>query len=61
MTELPDIHAFPVSKLGSFLRAMEDPEGKGQIDPVREREILEIERRLSLDGGSTPQPSSNDS
>jgi len=47
MSEQPDIHAFPATKLGAFLRAMEDPEGKGDIDAVRAREINRIEERLT--------------
>jgi hypothetical protein len=47
MSESPDIHAFPAAKLGAFLRAMEDPEGKGTIDAEREREISRIEERVS--------------
>jgi hypothetical protein len=47
MSEQPNIHAFPMSKLGAFLRAMEDPEGTGQVDPDREREIAEIEQRVA--------------
>lgn len=47
MTEQPNLHAFPASKLGAFLRAMEDPEGTGKIDPKTEREISEIELRVA--------------
>lgn len=47
MSQPPDIHAFPASKLGAFLRAMEDPEGIGEIDAEREREITKIEERIS--------------
>lgn len=47
MTESSDIHGFPATKLGAFLRAMEDPEGTGSIDPAREREIAAIERRVA--------------
>ena len=47
MSESPDIHAFPATKLGAFLRAMEDPEGKGDIDAEREREIAKIEQRVA--------------
>jgi hypothetical protein len=61
MNEAPDIHAFPASKLGDFLRAMEDPEGSGDIDADRERQIARIERRLAAaaddgadDGGRPP-------
>lgn len=54
MSQQPDIHAFPATKLGAFLRAMEDPEGAGQIDPARAREISAIEQRLA-------QPASNES
>jgi hypothetical protein len=46
MNDPPDIHAFPATKLGAFLRAMEDPEGTGDIDATREREISKIEERL---------------
>lgn len=46
MNDSPDIHAFPATKLGAFLRAMEDPEGTGDIDAAREREISKIEERL---------------
>jgi hypothetical protein len=46
MSETPNIQAFPAAKLGAFLRAMEDPEGRGQIDPARERDIAVIEERL---------------
>lgn len=53
MSEAPPTHTFPASKLGSFLRAMEDPEGTGKIDPAREREISVIERSLAPDD-STP-------
>lgn len=53
MSEAPDIHAFPASKLGDFLRAMVDPEGIGGIDADREREITRIEHRLTeATGGS---------
>lgn len=47
MADPPNTHAFPVSKLGAFLRAMEDPEGAGSIDPEREREISRIEEQVS--------------
>jgi hypothetical protein len=47
MSEQPNIHSFPMSKLGAFLRAMEDPEGTGEVDPNREREIAEIEQRVA--------------
>jgi hypothetical protein len=47
MTESPDSHAFPATKLGAFLRAMEDPEGTGNIDASREREITTIEKRVA--------------
>jgi hypothetical protein len=47
MTEPPDSHAFPATKLGAFLRAMEDPEGAGNIDPERAREIDKIEERIA--------------
>ena len=47
MTEPPDSHAFPATKLGAFLRAMEDPEGTGEIDEAREREIAKIEERIA--------------
>jgi len=47
MTGTPDIHAFPASKLGDFLRAMDDPEGTGDIDADREREIAGIEKRIA--------------
>jgi hypothetical protein len=47
MTERPDSHAFPATKLGAFLRAMEDPEGAGKIDPERAREIEKIEERVA--------------
>jgi hypothetical protein len=47
MSDSPDIHAFPATKLGAFLRAMEDPEGTGAIDADREREIARIEERLA--------------
>lgn len=47
MSDQPDIHAFPASKLGAFLRAMEDPEGTGDIDAEREREITKIEERVT--------------
>ena len=47
MTERPDSHAFPATKLGDFLRAMEDPEGTGDIDPARAREIATIEERIA--------------
>lgn len=57
MSERPTTHAFPASKLGLFLRAMEDPEGRGEIDPVREREIAAIERRVS---GDDPSPADKD-
>jgi hypothetical protein len=54
MIEPPDSHAFPATKLGAFLRAMEDPEGAGKIDPERAREIDKIEQRIaeSRDSGS---------
>lgn len=60
MNEIPDIHAFPASKLGDFLRAMEDPEGTGKIDADRAKEIDRIEQRLAeatgadADEGSRP-------
>jgi hypothetical protein len=47
MSEPPDIHAFPATKLGAFLRAMEDPEGTGAIDEKREHEIAGIEKRIA--------------
>jgi len=47
MSETPNIHGFPATKLGAFLRAMEDPEGTGDIDAHREREIAKIEERLA--------------
>lgn len=47
MSESPDIHAFPAEKLGAFLRAMEDPQGTGDIDSEREREIARIEERIA--------------
>jgi hypothetical protein len=47
MSESPDSHAFPAAKLGAFLRAMEDPEGKGDIGADREREIAKIEERIA--------------
>lgn len=50
MSETPDIHAFPATKLGAFLRAMEDPEGTGIIDADREREIAKMEERLQKSG-----------
>lgn len=50
MIDPPEIHTFPAHKLGAFLRAMEDPEGKGTIDPEREREIARVERRLGVAG-----------
>lgn len=61
MTERVDSHAFPAARLGAFLRAMEDPEGKGTIDPGKEREIAKIERRLfqpgkATDGSESEQP-----
>jgi hypothetical protein len=46
MSESPDHHAFPATKLGAFLRAMEDPEGTGRIDAERDREIAKIEERI---------------
>jgi len=52
MTEPPEPHAFPANKLGAFLRAMEDPEGRGNIDDAKEREIARIEQRVSR---STPR------
>ena len=57
MTEPPDSHAFPATKLGAFLRAMEDPEGAGNIDPERAREIDQIEQRIaeSRDSGSADE------
>jgi hypothetical protein len=56
MSEQPDIHAFPSSKLGAFLRAMEDPEGTGDVDPGREREISTIEQRIT----QTPEMDAGD-
>lgn len=56
MSETPNLHGFPATKLGAFLRAMEDPEGTGDIDADREREIAKIEERL----GNSGEPS-NDS
>src|SRR3954454_11589130 len=47
MSEQPDSHAFPATKLGDFLRAMADPEGTGAIDPVRAREIATIEESIA--------------
>ncbi len=47
MSEPPDIHKFPATKLGAFLRAMEDPEGTGAIDAATEREIEAIEARVA--------------
>lgn len=47
MSKPPDTHAFPATKLGAFLRAMEDPEGTGNIDTTREREIAKIEERIA--------------
>ena len=54
MTEPPDSHAFPATTLGAFLRAMEDPEGTGNIDEAREREIAKIEQRITESRDSTP-------
>ena len=47
MSQPPDINAFPATKLAAFLRAMEDPEGTGNIDVVRAQEITEIEQRIA--------------
>lgn len=58
MKKEPLTHAFPASKLGSFLRAMEDPEGKGEIDPEREREISVIEQSLASNDSDADQPPS---
>lgn len=58
MNEEPPIHVFPASKLGSFLRAMEDPEGTGKIDPEREREISMIEQSLASNDSDANQPPS---
>jgi hypothetical protein len=57
MIEPPDSHAFPATKLGAFLRAMEDPEGEGNIDPARARDIAKIEERVAQ---SRERPSDND-
>jgi hypothetical protein len=54
MSETPDIHGFPASKLGDFLRAMADPEGIGALDAEREREITRIEERLAAAIGDPP-------
>lgn len=56
MTDVPEIHTFPATKLGSFLRAMEDPEGVGNIDPDREREISRVEERIA----SPPESADDD-
>jgi hypothetical protein len=47
MTDEHDVHGFPAVKLGAFLRAMEDPEGTGAIDPERDRDIARIEERIA--------------
>lgn len=47
VSEPPDIHAFPATKLGALLRAVADPEGSGNIDADREREIAAIEQRVA--------------
>lgn len=61
MSDSHDIHAFPAAKLGAFLRAMEDPEGTGQIDADRERQIEKIEERIAnASGRDAPPPSGTD-
>jgi hypothetical protein len=47
MDERPDIHAFPAKRLGAFLRAMADPEGRGDFPPEQEQHILKLEERLA--------------
>lgn len=47
MEEPPDLHAFPAQRLGSFLRAMADPEGQGRIPPEHEKTIAKIEQSLA--------------
>ena len=62
MSDSPDIHRFPATKLGAFLRAIEDPEGTGHIEASREREISKIEQRIAeAGGGSADADSPSDS
>jgi hypothetical protein len=54
------IHAFPATKLGAFLRAMEDPEGTGHIDAARADEIARIEQRVAEAARGETERSSDD-
>ena len=60
MSDSPDIHPFPATRLGALLRAIEDPEGKGTIDASREREIATIEQRIAEASGGDADRRSQD-
>lgn len=47
MDKPPDTHPFPAERLGAFLRAMADPEGRGDLDDAHEQEIARLEQGLA--------------
>jgi hypothetical protein len=43
----PDVAAFPASKVAPFLRAMADPEGRGDLTPDEDAVIRRVEANLA--------------
>jgi hypothetical protein len=43
----PQIAAFPASKLAPFLRAVADPEGKGDLTPEQAEAIRRVEANVA--------------
>ena len=58
--ESPAVRAFPADKLGFFLRAMADPDARGELSDDERRKIADIEARIAERRGRTrpgPAPS----
>lgn len=52
----PQPETFAASKIPSLLRAVADPEGKGEISPEREATIQQIETNLARYREAVPSP-----
>lgn len=52
----PQPGTFAASRLPSFLRAVADPDGKGEISPEREATLQQIETNLARYCEAVPSP-----
>jgi len=43
----PQVAAFPAKKLAPFLRALDDPEGKGNVPPDQAAAIRQVEANVA--------------